>query len=412
MGLVPWASGFHTLSYIDNFVGGKTMGKTNRHGEQTNGGKREKGEDAPRHTRHLELGNPQRVSPEEKTLRGLLTTNIAEAIALCAMDSKYAEAIARLATEQSRIGERARTAQLFPAMEDELLEYLKSGSMDNVETLDKLLARFAAETVEAAALHQALNRCARSTLPVVRERAEQLRAALSIPNRMEEAKRMLAGDDGFAAIIATARFAGRDPMNVVAVEKIATMETGELQRRARVALLYPAALSHLADQLDEAARDLGSAMDLISFIKVVGESLEGLAVRIAFKALCNNPDNRYARYLRGIMNNGLLWEFFSKFHGSGAESVAEWMKQLGAQERKQVETAMTAYMKDGAENAISKAAFSVYAILHPPVKERVAASVAAAPGPEPKKEQSRAGVPVVVAERNEAWALATILNAY
>lgn len=386
------------------------MGKTNRHGQD--GKDKRGGKDTPRHERHRELGNPQRVSPEEKTLRGLLTTNIAEAIALCAMDSKYAEAIARLATEQSRIGERARTAQLFPAMETELLLYLKSGSVDNVESLDALVARFTGETVEATALHQALNRCARSTLPVVRERAEQLRAALSVPNRMEEAKRMLAGDDGFAAIIATARFAGRDPMNVVAVEKIATMETGELQRRARVALLYPSAMSHLRDQLEEAKRGLGSAMDLIRYIKVVGESPEGLAVRVAFKALCNNPDNRYARYLRGIMNNELLWEFFSKFHGSGAESVAEWMKQLGAQERKQVETAMTAYMKDGAENAISKAALSVYAILHPPMRERVAARVVTAPVPEPKKEQAQADVPAVVAERNEAWALATILNSY
>ncbi|MDO8584718.1 MAG: hypothetical protein Q7R85_01185 [bacterium] len=363
------------------------MGKTNRHGEQSKDGKRKKGENAPAHVPHPELGSSQRLSPEEKTLRSLLVTNVVEAITLCAADPSYNEVIGRLATEQSRIGERARVAQLFPAMEAELLEYLKCGSVDNEQSLDALVTRFVADTMESVALHQALDRCARSTLPVVRERANQLRAVLSIPGRMEEAKGLLGGEDGFAAIVAVARFAGRDPMNSVAIEKIATLEIGELQRRACVALIYPSAMSHLRGRMEEARRGLGDALDLVGNIKNAGESPEGLALRVAFKAACNNPDNKYARYLCGIMNDPLRHEFFSKFHNSGAESVAEWMKNLGAEERKGMEFAMTVYMRDGAENAISATAFKVYAAIHPPAKERATASAVVATVPVVKKEQ-------------------------
>jgi len=358
--------------------GGTTTGKTNRHGEQSKDGKRKKGEDAPRHVRHPELGNPQRISPEEKTLRGLLVTNIAEVITLCAAEPKHNEVIEKLAMEQSRIGERARVAQLFPAMEQKLLEYLKSGSVDNEQSLDVLVARFAAGTMEAVALHQALDRCARSVLPVVRERAEQLRAVLSIPNRMAEAKRLLLGDDGPVAITSTARFAGRDSMNIVAIEKIAMMEIGEVQRRAQIVLCFGEEEKLLAEWFVDARRSLGDALDLMGNIKNASESPEGLALRVAFKAACNNPDNKYARYLRGIMGDELRHEFFSKLHNSGAECVAEWMGKLGAEERKQVEFAMTVYMKDGAENAISTAAFQVYAALNRRVKDRAATIAAAA----------------------------------
>ncbi|MBI2604079.1 MAG: hypothetical protein HYW56_00885 [Candidatus Harrisonbacteria bacterium] len=376
------------------------MDRTNRSDKGKGGNGKRRGEDVPRHVPHPELGNPQRVSPEERTLRKLLVTDIDNVSTLCAKNPDYNTVLERLAEEQSRIGERARVAQLFPAMEQELLGYLKIGSMDNAEALDALVARFMANDMEAVALHQALERCARSTLPVVREQAKQLRAALSIPNRMEEAKRLLMGDDGLAAIISTARFAGRDPMNFAAVEKIATMETGELQRRARVAQLYPSAMEHLSLQLDEARRDLGSALDLIRYIKAVGESPEGLALRVAFKVACKNLDNKYARYLRGIMNDELRHEFFSKFHASGVESVAEWMENLAAEQRKQLEFAMTVYMNDGAENVISTTAFKVYAAIHPPAKECPTTSIVVTAPPPPAKP------------KDDEWAQATVLNAY